>query len=104
LLELKELYLAREALVKDRTAAKNRAKALTLALLKRHNAQRLEQIQRQIETVEAAITRIIEADADLAVSLRERPPSVEIGFGGEIALTSAPTSALKSCSWLIPFC
>jgi transposase len=67
LLELKELYLAREALVKDRTAAKNRAKALTLALLKRHNAQRLEQIERQIETVEAAITRIIEADADLDV-------------------------------------
>jgi transposase len=55
LLELKELYLAREALVKDRTAAKNRAKALTLALLKRHNAQRLEKIERQIETVEAAL-------------------------------------------------
>jgi len=67
LLELKELYLAREALVKDRTAAKNRAKALTLALLKRHNAQRIEQIERQIETVEAAITGIIEADADLTV-------------------------------------
>lgn len=66
-LELKELYLAREALVKDRTAAKNRAKALTLALLKRHNAQRIEQIERQIETVEAAITGIIEADADLTV-------------------------------------
>ena len=31
LLELKELYVAREALVKDRTAAKNRGKALTLA-------------------------------------------------------------------------
>jgi len=67
LLELKELHLAREALVKDRTAAKNRAKALTLALLKRHNAQRLEQIERQIETIEATITQIIEADADLAV-------------------------------------
>jgi hypothetical protein len=38
------------------------------------------------------------------VSLRWRPPSVEIGFGGEIALTSAHTSALKSCSWPIPFC
>ena len=34
-LELKELYVAREALVKDRTAAKNRGKALTLPLLKR---------------------------------------------------------------------
>ena len=67
LLELKELYLAREALVKDRTAAKNRGKVLTLSLLKRQNAQRLEQIERQIETVEAAILeQIIEADADLA--------------------------------------
>ena len=46
LLELRELYVAREALVNDRTAAKNRAKALTLSLLKRQNAQRLEQIER----------------------------------------------------------
>jgi transposase len=37
LLELRELYVAREALVKDRTAAKNRGKVLTLSLLKRHN-------------------------------------------------------------------
>ena len=51
LFELKELYVAREALVKDRTAAKNRGKALTLSLLKRQNAQRLEQIDRQIATV-----------------------------------------------------
>ncbi|MBB4201032.1 transposase [Rhodoblastus sphagnicola] len=66
LLELKELHLAREALVKDRTAAKNRAKALTLSLLKRHNARRLEQIERQIAAIEAAIVEIIEADANLA--------------------------------------
>lgn len=65
-LELKELYVAREALVKDRTAARNRAKALTLSLLKRQNAQRLEQIDRQIAAVEAAILGIIEADASLA--------------------------------------
>ncbi len=66
LLELKELHLAREALVKDRTAAKNRAKALTVPLLKRHNAQRLEQIERQIAAIETAILQIIEADASLA--------------------------------------
>ena len=66
LLELKELYVAREALVKDRTAARNRGKVLTLSLLKRQNAQRLEQIDRQIATVEAAILEIIEADASLA--------------------------------------
>jgi transposase len=66
LLELRELYVARAALVKDRTAAKNRGKVLTLSLLKRHNAQRLEQIDRQIATVEAAILQIVEADPSLA--------------------------------------
>jgi len=66
LFELKELYVAREALVKDRTAAKNRGKALTLSLLKRQNAQRLEQIDRQIATVEAAILQFVQADASLA--------------------------------------
>jgi transposase len=35
LVELKEPYIAREALVKDRTAAKNRQKHLTVSLLKR---------------------------------------------------------------------
>ena len=66
LLELKELYVAREALVKDRTAARNRGKVLTLSLLKRQNAQRLEQIDRQIATVEAAILQIIAANMSLA--------------------------------------
>ncbi len=66
LLALKELYIAREALVKDRTAAKNRAKSLTLSLLKRQNAQRLEQIERQIAALEAAISQIVEADVGLA--------------------------------------
>ncbi len=46
LLELNELHLAREALVNDRTAAKNRGKVLAAPSLKRQNAQRLEQIKR----------------------------------------------------------
>ena len=66
LLELKELYVAREALVKDRTAAKNRAKILTVPVLKRHNAQRLEQIKRHIAAIEAAIRKQLQADPDLA--------------------------------------
>ena len=66
LLELRELYVARAALVKDRTAAKNRGKVLTLSLLKRHNAQRLEHIDRQIAAVEAAILGIVEADVGLS--------------------------------------
>ena len=66
LLELKELYIAREALMKDRTAAKNRGKVLMLSLLKRQNAQRLEQIERQIMTIEAAMSQIVKADVGLA--------------------------------------
>lgn len=65
-LELKELRLAREALVKDRTAAKNRGKVLTLSLLKRQNAQRREQIKRQIASIEAAMRDIVQADIDLS--------------------------------------
>ena len=52
--------------MKDRTAAKNRAKTLTLSLLRKHNAQRLDQIERQIQAIETAILAAIEADADLA--------------------------------------
>jgi transposase len=70
LAELKELHIAREALVKDRTAAKNRAKIRTLALLKRQNAQRLDQIERQIAAIDAAILAFIEANAELAKRYR----------------------------------
>jgi transposase len=66
LLELKELHLAREALVRDRTAAKNRRSALTAALLKRQNTLRLEQIERQMTAIEAAILEQIHADPDLS--------------------------------------
>lgn len=64
--ELKELHVAREALVKDRTAAKNRAKTLTLALLKRQNAQRLKQIEHQLAAIEAQIAAGLQADPEMA--------------------------------------
>ena len=64
--ELKELHVARQALVKDRTAAKNRAKALTLPLLKKQIERRLSQIERQLEAVEQAIRAIIDADENCA--------------------------------------
>lgn len=66
LAELSELHHAREALVKDRTAARNRAKILTLPLLKRQNRQRLHHIERQIAAVEAQILARLEADPELA--------------------------------------
>ena len=49
---LQELLAARRALIKDRTAALNRGKNLTLALLKRHNQQQLKQIDAQIKAID----------------------------------------------------
>jgi hypothetical protein len=57
--DLKDLHMAREALVKSRTAAKNRAKTLILAILKRQNAAQLRQIERQITAIEAEIMALI---------------------------------------------
>ncbi len=65
MLNLKELQIARQALVKDRTAAKNRAGHLRAPLLKKHAAERLAQIQRQLAGVDAEIAALIEADPDL---------------------------------------
>ena len=41
--DLKDLRLAHQALIKDRTAAKNRSKHLRLSLLRHQNAERLRQ-------------------------------------------------------------
>ncbi len=62
---MKELHGARQALVKDRTAALNRQKTLCSALLKRHNAQRLRQIETQLAAINAALAALCEADPDL---------------------------------------
>lgn len=64
--DLKDLHMAREALVKNRTAAKNRSKNLTLAILKRHNAEQLRQIERQIAAIETEIMALIKTHPDLA--------------------------------------
>ena len=67
--DLKDLHMARAALIKDRTAARNRAKTLTLALLRRHNGERLKQIQRQLGDIDQTILTLIKADPDLAQRL-----------------------------------
>ena len=64
--DLKDLHMAREALVKNRTATKNRAKNLTLPILKRHNAEQLRQIERQIGAIEVEIMALIKNEPDLA--------------------------------------
>jgi transposase len=64
--QMAELINARDGLVRDRTAIKNREKNLTVALLKRQCRQRLEQIERHIDALDAEIASLIAADAALA--------------------------------------
>lgn len=64
--QLKELVNARQALVKDRTAAKNRTKQLTLTLLVRQAKARLQQIKTQMKAIETEINTIINGDRELA--------------------------------------
>jgi transposase len=66
--ELHELELARGALKRERTAAKNRAGRLTLALLRRQHAARLRTIERALAQIDAAIAALVAADAELARS------------------------------------
>lgn len=73
---LAELLAARRALVKDRVAAKNRAKALTLPLLERQNQERLKQIDAQIEAIDREQARLVAQQAELQArvdSLRSIP-------------------------------
>ena len=65
-LRLAELINARDGLVHDRTAIKNREKNLTIALLKRQCTQRLEQIARHIQALDAEVATIVAADPALA--------------------------------------
>lgn len=58
-LALKELHVARRALVKDRTRLMNREKTLTSALLKRHAKVRLAQAECQIAEIDAEISGLI---------------------------------------------
>ena len=63
--DLKELHVARLALIKDRTAASNRGKTLNQSLLKRQNAARLKQIEAQLAQVDQTIMALIDADETL---------------------------------------
>jgi transposase len=65
-MQLAELINARDGLMRDRTALKNRAKNLTIAILKRQAKQRLNQIERHVEALDAEIARIVADDAKLA--------------------------------------
>ena len=64
--DLKELHMARLALIKDRIRTLNRMKALTLALLKRQAKVRLSRLGRQIEDVDAAILALLQSIPETA--------------------------------------
>jgi len=64
--DLKALQIARQALIKDRTAAKNRSKNLTLTMLKRQNASRLRQIERDLAGIEMEMLALIDGDEKMA--------------------------------------
>lgn len=59
--ELKELQIARTALVKDRTRLKNRLKTQTLGFTRRQTKARLAQIARQLEALQGEMASLINA-------------------------------------------
>ena len=65
IMALKELHLARHALIKDRTASRNRLKRVTLPLLKRQIRLRLEQIERQLAAVNTEMIALVKANGKL---------------------------------------
>jgi transposase len=62
---LAELFAARRALVKDKTAILNRHQGLTLALLKRQCDQRLKQIEADIDAIDKECKSILTANKTL---------------------------------------
>ncbi len=62
---LEELQVARDALVKDRTAALNRQKHLQYRLLRRQNTNRLAQIDRHLAAIDTEIGKCCAEDAVL---------------------------------------
>lgn len=70
LVDLRELTVARASLIKDRTAAKNRAAMLTNPLLKQQNADRLQHIESQLAALDAELMAKIKGDPDLADRLK----------------------------------
>lgn len=63
--DMKELHVARQALIKDRVAAQNRGHIRRSALLKRQAADRLRQIDRQIAAIDAALMTLLKSEPAL---------------------------------------
>lgn len=65
---LKDLHVARAALIKERTRLRNRAQVQEVAVLKRQTKARLAQVERQIVELDAEIAALIEAEPGTARS------------------------------------
>ena len=63
---LRDLLVARRALIKDQTAARSRQKTCTQPVLKRQIAARLKQIEKHLAELDAAVLEAVRADQDLA--------------------------------------
>ncbi len=63
---LKGMTTARQALIKDRTAARARLATATHPLLRKQATQRLRQVERDIEQIDATIETIITSDKTLS--------------------------------------
>lgn len=78
------LIMARRALVKDKTAVKNRLHTLKQPVLKRLASRRLKQVKANIETIDQACRDVVAADPELS---RRRAILTSIpGIGGITAL------------------
>jgi transposase len=60
--DMRELLVARRALIKDQTAANNRSEGLQIALVKRQNATRQKQIETDIAAIDAELLARVAAD------------------------------------------
>ena len=63
--DLKELHIARLALIKDRTRTLNRQKSLTITLLKRQARAKIKQLKTQISQVDGAIAEILQSSPEI---------------------------------------
>ncbi len=63
---LKELHLARQALIKDQTRALNRQKTLTLAILKRQTKARLTQLKGQLARLDEEMRTRLQSTPETA--------------------------------------
>ncbi|WP_428393252.1 IS110 family transposase [Lichenicoccus sp.] len=84
--QMRQLHVARSALVKDRTATQNRQKNLGLALLKRQAARRLLQIKEQLDAIDAEFARLVRTDPDLQLRFNSLVSIPGVGDATALAL------------------